>query len=157
METKTEPQEATGNEIDPTPDASQAIADPPPTEVVDKPEPWTKKRKARKKKWRRTKRRGIAGRKWSWGYINVFQPVRRWSIKGRLVRPTLRSTIAGCVYYAIKRIKRGNDARVHQAAIEDGLEMLTVQQTFPRVQDELRKLARLGVITRSRHPRRRRS
>lgn len=126
----------------------------PPEVVRPKPEPWTKKKRktVKKPKRNRTRRHGVAGRKWTWGLLNVFQPVRRWTMQGRLVRPTLRTTIPGCIYYAMKRIKRGNDARVHRAAIEDGLELLTIQPTFRRVQTELRMLAKLGVITRTKHP-----
>jgi hypothetical protein len=124
--------------------------------VKPKPEPWTKKRKKIKPKRKRTRRHGISGRKWTWGHINIFQPVHRWTLQGRLVRPTLRRTIPGCIYYAMKRIKRGTDVRVHQAACDDGLELLTIQPTMKRVQTELRMLAKLGVITRTKHPKTRR-
>jgi hypothetical protein len=52
----------------------------------------------------------------------------------------------------MKRIRRGTDARVHQAALDDGLASMTVQPTYRRVQFELRALARLGVIRRVKHP-----
>jgi hypothetical protein len=119
-------------------------------ECRPKPEPWSKKTKRGPKP--KTKRKGTAGRHWSWGHLNVFQPVHKWTIRGRLIRPTLRRTIPGCIYYAMKRIARGSDRLVHRAALEDGLGELTIQPTFPRVQAELRLLAQLGVIKRTKHP-----
>src|SRR6266576_3006439 len=109
--------------MDPTPDVPQTSDDQSqasPEVVKPKPEPWTKKkkRKVTKPKRKRTRRHGVSGRRWSWGHINDFQPVYRWTIAGRLVRPTLRTTIPGCIYYAMKRIKRGSDAKVHRAACE---------------------------------------
>jgi hypothetical protein len=143
--------------MDPSSDETQTPdhQDQAPPEVVKpKPEPWTKKRtrKPKPKPKPRTARHGVAGRHWTWKHLNVFQPVHKWTVYGRLVRPTLRTTIPGCIYYAMKRVKRGSDVRVHKAAIEDGLEALTVQNTLWRVQKELRLLAKLGVIKRKKHP-----
>lgn len=74
-------------------------------------------------------------------------------MEGRLHRPTLRNTINGCIYYAMKRIKKGSDRSVHLAALEDGLADLTVLTGNPQkklVQDELRRLARWKIILRTR-------
>lgn len=131
-------------------DETEATPDPIPEAVIapaPKRTPWTKPKPVVK----RSRRHGASGRKWTWGYLNIFQPVSKWTIHGRLIRPTTRDTIPGCVYYAIKRIKRGSDALVHRAACEDGLRSLTRQKTYPRVQAELRLLARLGVIKRTKH------
>lgn len=154
METKTGPETSSGTEVDPTPVEPETSDGQDQTAVV-KPEPWTKRTPVPRRRTR-TRRHGITGRKWTWGYVNVFQPVHKWTVRGRLVRPTLRTTIPGCIYYAMKRVKRGTDDRIHRAALDDGLETLTVQPTFSRVQKELRLLQKLGVITRKRvSPRRR--
>lgn len=153
------------------PDDGQTVTDPNPPSLQTcptcgvvgcdgftcrpKPEPWTRKRKRTKKKT--TKRHGLVGRKWTWNILNTFQKTSKWTVRGRLIRPTLRNTIPGCIYYAMKRIKRGTDARVHAAACADGLELLTIQPTFRRVQAELRLLAKLKIIKRVSHKRRRRT
>lgn len=110
-----------------------------------------KTRGARRKTKTETKRHGTTGRTWTWGYLNTFQPIRKWTREGRLSRPISRKTIPGCIYYAIKRIKRGTDKKVYDAAIHDGLEALTIQPLYRRVQIELRLLARFGVIKRTKH------
>jgi hypothetical protein len=145
------PVESPTTTLDPTPETEP---EPQPEVERPKPRPWTKKPKTKTKKGKRrtTFRHGVLGRKWSWGHVNTFQPTTKWTVRGRLIRPTTRGTIPGCIYYAIKRIKRGSDRAVLQAAIEDGLQEMTIQPLFRRVQVELRLLAKLGVIKRTKHP-----
>ena len=73
----------------------------------------------------------------------------KWTRKGRTIRPAPRNSGIGCIYYAMKRVQKGSDKRVHEAALEDGLAALTTQNTYSLVQNELRTLARLGVIKRT--------
>lgn len=112
---------------------------------------WSRRRVV-EKRIKTTKRHGVKGRKkWNWGYLNSFRPVHLWTKEGRLIRPVVRTTIPGCIYYAMKRIKRGSDAKVLAAALEDGLRDITTKQaTLYRVQVELRLLARLGIVSRTR-------
>jgi hypothetical protein len=152
---------------DPAPEAITPAEEPTPEPVVveeDKPKkkisPLWKLRFQKKKPNKSgthvrsiTKRHGIVGRKWTWGYINTFQPVEKWTKQGRLTRPLPRDTIAGCVYYAMRRVKKGTDLRILEAALDEGLAALTVQDMMPRVQRELRVMAKLGVIKRTKSQR----
>lgn len=114
-----------------------------------KPEPWTKKRK--RKKVKSNYRGGKKGRHWSWGFVNVFRSQeKKWTTYGRLTRPTLRTTIAGCIYYAIRELKKATDRRVYQQAMENGLgEISRNKNLFPRVQKEMRILAAMGIVARA--------